>query len=336
MVRIDREQLIDVTYLDVTAVQDRTVNLMPFWDGTSWHQWVPGPTGLIKALMKDAVEGDYVATKAAQPVDLFIPFVNLIWQRASWPEVCPLISSVIDDIHDIAAVCAKLRHFEHYEDLTGSVRRFVKTDIEHLTVLCRGIFDLLQEAISWIWNTKVKLHDSLAERQRKQRRLHRSFRKVVLNSEERIASAKQIGDKYSLPPLLCDTYHDLAGFFSYIRRARDKVVHGTASGNLIFATDRGFCVSPTAEPFDRISWRPEHYFNENIVFLTPWIAHIVMCTLESCNRLTTAFSSVISLPREIAPGYNIFLRGVHNKELLDTLADAHRKNDSHAATPFWD
>jgi len=96
------ESLKVVSYLKTEHLGDgRTVKLMPLWDGTNWRMWVDTPVGLIEGKMMDTIEGDYVGVGAAKEFDLFIPFVHLMWQRASWTEVCPLISAISDDFHNM-------------------------------------------------------------------------------------------------------------------------------------------------------------------------------------------------------------------------------------------
>lgn len=83
-----------VTYLDTAHMEGRIVKLMPFWDGANWHLWIPTPAGLMEGKVVDTTEGDYISKTAAKQSDLFIPFVHLMWQRASWRDVCPLILAI--------------------------------------------------------------------------------------------------------------------------------------------------------------------------------------------------------------------------------------------------
>jgi hypothetical protein len=77
-----------VSYLRTDRIGDgRVINLMPLWDGENWRTWVQTPGGLIEGQMLDTIEGDYVAVRPAKQSDLFIPFVHLMWQQASWPEI---------------------------------------------------------------------------------------------------------------------------------------------------------------------------------------------------------------------------------------------------------
>jgi len=146
------ESLKVVSYLKTEHLGDgRTVKLMPLWDGTNWRMWVDTPVGLIEGKMMDTIEGDYVGVGAAKESDLFIPFVHLMWQRASWPEVCPLISAISDDFHNMGTSLAKLKHFFHSQRTLPprSASRFAYTELEYLVMLTRAVFDLLQEMIRY-------------------------------------------------------------------------------------------------------------------------------------------------------------------------------------------
>lgn len=155
------EELRTVSYLTVEHLQGRTVNLMSLWDGENWQTWFPTSRGLVQGKVIDTVEGDYVAATPAKPTDLFIPFIDLMWQHASWPEICPLISAISDDFHNMGTSIAKLRHFFDCQSRLqrGEARRFDSTELEYIVILSRTVFDLLQEIISKIWNKRIKLLD---------------------------------------------------------------------------------------------------------------------------------------------------------------------------------
>ena len=102
---------------------------------------------------------------------------------------------------------------------------------------------------------------------------------------------------------------------------------GTAFGH-IFDTERGFCVNPKAVPFSSFDgWRPEHYYNENIASVLPWVASTILQTIQACNSLMGTFASVIQLPPEVAPGYQIFVRGPDGEALEGVLRAG--------ASPWW-
>lgn len=325
------ESFKDIPYVQVEHLTDgRTVKLMPLWDGQHWHLWVNTPVGFVGAKVVDAVQSDYVGVGAARDEDLYIPFIELMWQRASWPDICPLIESISDDFHNMGTSLAKLRLFYDCRNTlpSRSAASFASTELEYLVILARTVFDSLQEIIRTIWKT-VRLTDAVAEERHRQTSvLPKSFADMVLRSSQP-QSAADIEGRYALPLPLAQQYEGVTQFFLELRNARDKVVHGGTSLGFIFDTERGFCVNPRSEPFSSFTgWRPEHY-NENLVSILPWVGHIVLQTIDACNRMMNVFASVIQLPPEIAPGYHIYVRGPHT----DAVAEAVRIHNG--ASPWW-
>lgn len=317
------EELKKLPYLDVSALDGRTVNLMPLWDGTHWHMWFDTEMGLIAGKIVDTTEVDYVSKSAARSTDLFIPFVHIAWQQCSWREVCPLIIAINQDFHNMGTSVAKLKHFQLFKRSIGDrgAHKFALTELEYLVTLCRTTFDLLQEMIAWIWKNKVQLLDRSAEAFRLAHPLPKTFSKMVLREKERVKSATEIEAQFGLPLLLAEQYAHAAPFFSDLRRIRDSVVHGGSAFGLIFDTERGFCIDPKTRPFNTFQdWRPDHYYNENIASVLPWIADTILKTINACSSLMIAFGSVVQLPPQIAPGYAVFVRGYHNEAFAELLS----------------
>jgi hypothetical protein len=317
------EELKKLPYLDMSALDGRTVNLMPLWDGTNWHMWFDTEVGLIAGKIVDTAEVDYVAKTAARPTDLFIPFVHIAWQQCSWREVCPLIVAINQDFHNMGTSVAKLKHFQQFRDSLGDrgAHKFALTELEYLVTLCRTTFDLLQEMIAWIWKSTVRLNDPAAEAFRLAHPLPKTFSKMVLLEKERVRSAAEIEAQFGLPLPLSEQYAQAAPFFSDLRRVRDSVVHGGSGFGMIFDTERGFCVDPKIRPFNTFqNWCPEHYYNENIASVLPWIADTILKTINACSSLMHAFGSVVQLPPPIAPGYAVFVRGYHNEAFTELLS----------------
>lgn len=266
----------------------------------------------------------------AKESDLFIPFVHLMWQQVSWPEVCPLINGISDDFHNMGTSMAKLRHFFDFQSKLppGAGLRFARTELEYLVMLCRSVYDLLQTIIAVVWK-KIQLHDEAAERRRRSMTLPDRFSRIVLH-QERLRTAAEIEDKFGFPLLLAEEYAKLGAFFSQLRDVRNRVVHGHRGIGHVFDTERGFCVDPKGAPFSLFNgWRLEHCYNENLVSVLPWLVHIILETINACNRLSGAFATVIGMPPEIAPGYSIFVRGPHNDALVALLAVYS------GASPWW-
>src|SRR5262249_14102499 len=48
----------------------------------------------------------------------------------------------------------------------------------------------------------------------------------------------------------------------------------------------------------------------------PLLAHAVTSTIASCGALLSALAAHVNLPRELAPGYRVYMRGPHTEALL--------------------
>lgn len=317
------EELKKLPYLDVSVLDGRTVNLMPLWDGADWHMWLNTPVGLIESKIIDTTESDYLAKSPAKSSDLFIPFIHIMWQQASWGEICPLIIAISDDFHNMGTSVAKLKHFHEFRTRIGNrgAHKFALTELEYLVTLCRTTFDLLQEMIASIWKIRVRLLDETAETFRRGHSLPKTFSKMVLHEKEQLRNATEIEAQFGLPKPLAAEYQRIAPFFSELRRVRDRIVHGVSGLGMIFDTERGFCVDPKKQPFNTFeNWRPEHYYNEHIASVLPWIADTILKTIDACSSLVSAFGSVVPLPPPIAPGYFVFVRGYHNEAFAELLS----------------
>lgn len=324
-----------VSYLNVERLAEtgRTINLMPLWDGEKWHMWLPNMEGrLVEVAVPDTIEGDYLAVVPARDSDFFIPFVHLMWQRASWPEVCPFISAICDDFHNMGTSVAKLKYiFDFRQNLpAGAGGRFAWTELVYLIILARSVFDLLQETISNIWMGRVRLNEPGLEARRRAAKLPEKFSKIVLREKRCLTNSDEIANEFGVPEAMAQRYASVAPFFSQLRDHRDDIAHGLGTGGYIFTTERGFCVDPKQPPFSSFDgWLPEHNYNANIVSLLPWIAHTILGTIDACNSLLSAFASIIQFPRDIAPGYRVFIRGPYAESFVSVL------QVSSGASPWW-
>jgi hypothetical protein len=329
---VQSADLAQVPYLDVKDLHGRTVVLMPLWDGSGWHIWIPRPTGLLKMRPRDAAHADYVAVSAAQESDLWIPFVDLMWQRASWPDICPLIRALGDDFHNLATSVAKLRHFYDTRKVLGiRAASFAATEIEYLLALTRGTFDLLQETIAKIWSNHIRLLDAAAEKRRRSRKLPDTFSRMVLHEKRKIKTHDELALEYGIPRALAEAYTAAAPFFSKLRDLRDRVIHQGDGVQTIFVTERGLCFSangPAARLYE--GWAEVHKYNENLVSMLPWLAHIVLHTINTCSTLMQSFAAQIELPPELAPGYRVFIRGENSEAIIDLL------RADRGETVWWD
>ncbi|MFD1986249.1 hypothetical protein ACFSOZ_27770 [Mesorhizobium newzealandense] len=314
-------ELKKLRHLNVEALNGRAINMMALWEDGSWHLWFPTADGTLMEMHPvDAAHSVYWGKSAARDEDVRFSLFEILWQRASFPDVVPLIHAIADDFHLMAASAAKLEHFHaHAKDTEGTlVSSFVRSELEYILIVARSVFDLTQEALSRCWNNHMVSLDPEAEAIRRRHPLPASFAKVLYRAKVARTSANLVAD-YALPPSLAQTYLDYEPFFSRLRELRDGIIHGISRNNGIFVTEKGFCVVPTMRPFSDFPWKAEHHFNESIVSLKPWIAHIVSGTIDACSALLFSLANSTQLPGDIAEGYRVFLRDPANGALLRLL-----------------
>lgn len=304
-------ELAKITYLDPDAIEGRMVLLMPFWDGTKWHIWIPTDSGsFIKMEAIDAVHSNYVAKEAAAETDLWIYFVDIMWQRANWPEIGRTIQGIENYFHLLATSVAKIRFiFEQREsikkDIVGS---FVQTELEYIITTARSVFNLLQEALAKIWHSRIQLLNPEKDAIRKQKKMPDSFTKMAIDDRKTPKSIEYLMSQYALPQAVAAEYNRYAPFFLSLLKARDRVIHSGGNEDSIFVTEKGFCVNPKSRTFESFQWQDNHHYNENVVSLLPWVTHVVFGTIEACNDIMGSFASEIQLLPEMAPGYRVFIR----------------------------
>ena len=330
--QVSRDLLSVMPHLNVGALDDRVLNLMPVWDGSQWHSWTPAGDSLIKIQIVGVQNADYLAKSPQLSSDLFIPFVDVMWQRASWPEIVPLIRAIEADFRNMGTSIAKLKHFHVTRSTlpSGSATDFASTEIEYLIILCRTVFDLLQEMMARIWQGRVRLLDAEAERRRKERKLPDTFSRVCLKDKAALRTADEIEEQFGLPKVMAERYAQVAPYFAALRDFRDRIVHSGTEVEHLFETERGFCIPKDSRLLAAVSDVPTHQYNENLVSVLPWLSIAILMTIDTCNSLVNAFASVIPLPEEIAPGYHVFLRTPNTPAIAEVL------NVCNGGSPWWD
>jgi hypothetical protein len=324
------EALREVPYLNVDVIGDRVVNLMPMWDGQQWLVWLAGDGQLDRTVALGAQYVDYVAAEPFDPSDLYVPFVEFLWQRASWPEVCPLVTAIMDDFHHMATCVAKLRYFTDHADEVPDLLlpRFAETELEYLLTLARSVFDLLQEMVSRIW-PHFRILDQATGDYLAPKQLATTFSRFVL-VDSRCRTIEEMVDRWGISAEIADAYVQSAGSFLGLRTARDRIMHSGKRLGTLFATERGFCVNPGESPFDQFEgWQESDHYNDAVVSVLPWIAYVVMQTMAACARITDVLAQQLVFPDEVAPGYRMFVRAP-TTEHLSSVLDVTR-----GGSPWW-
>jgi hypothetical protein len=318
VIAIKASELAKIPYLGENGARG-PIPLLPFWDGASWHLWLPQNDGTLFEMKPiDARRVEYIAKTPAAPTDFSMLFVDFMCQHANWPGVHPHYRAVLNDLHNLGTCVAKIDYFWSARDAIGHpATDFVLTELNYLLIVSRTLFDHLHEALSTIWHDHVLLVDAELQTRKKQRKLPKSFAAIVLEGKKVIRSAAQIADRFLLPPKLSEAYAEAGSFFSAVRDARDRIAHGLGQREIVYATPRGWCISPSDGFFAHFDiWNDSHRYNKSVVSLRPLIAHLVFRTAEISGMLVHAFAQDIRFPAPPAPGYQIFLRGYNEQHLL--------------------
>lgn len=310
--KVSQEELRKVTYLQVGEPQGRTVPLFPCYreDGT-WELWVPTNGGLQKMRPIAMAEGKYFAKAPQSAADVYLMFFDFMCKRAYWPDIVPLIEGIYDDLQNIGACLAKLDLFYNESKRTGfEARRFVITELEYLFLVCRSLYDLLQECVSTMW-PKFKFHDpNLGKHQ-----LPPSFRKMILKNGKPMTKQELLA-RYLVPQEMADYYLRQAEFFQWLREFRDFVSHSGKSFEFVFSTEKGFAVSIDTKPFSSMSiWSDKNTKPHKLGSVRTLTAHLITSTFKAIEEFTILISQIIIFPTDIAPELRVFIRGPHTANL---------------------
>ena len=304
-------ELEKISYIDAEQIGDRVIPQLSFYDGGEWHLWLPMPERLIE-FKGEPSESDYFAREPEKGTDLYFSFLNFMNQRTYWPNVTHQINSIRNDLHNLGASLSKLELFyQASRDKKLEVTRFVSTELEYIFVVCRSIFDLLQEIIAKLWD-RVELVDQSI----KKRQLPKSFRRMIMKSDS-LMNADAIQTEFRIPSHLAEFYLRQSAFFETLRNYRDNITHRGHDFKFIFVTEKGFAVHKDQLPFSSFNvWNEEHMLPNGLSSLRPAIAYVIIRTLSACEDFSTTIQQIVRFPPDIAPGFKLFIRGYHNTELL--------------------
>jgi hypothetical protein len=303
----------DLPYLNIEALAGRPIPLHLFYDGNRWNYWFPLENGLLQPLrVHDCMEMIYLASKPVRSSDAYLYFVDFIYKHVDIKDTHSFIAALISDVFNLGASLRKLDLLRALEDRDGK-SRLVTTELEYLFLLCRSMFDLLQEIVSRIWETIDLLDTSI-----KKKKLPGSFRKMVLCNNV-IQSSQEIQERFGLSPALATWYSECAPFFCKLRDARDAIVHHPINEPLIYVREQGLSIGVDSSPLPfrgMIEW-PENILEKGRIGpLNYFVAHFINETLATCEKFVIAVTKEIQFAPDFAPNYAFFLRSPNLASLL--------------------
>ena len=198
----------DLPYLEIRALEGRKIPIHSFHDGERWHSWVLLENGLLQPLrVYDFVETVYLAQNPVRSNDICFDFINFVYKHVEISQTRAFLWALRSDVFNLSASLKKLDLLQVNKDVEG-ISRMVATELEYLLIVCRSIFDLLQEISSKIWGS-IELTDGSASK----KNLPSSFRRIVLR-DNKIQSSQDIQHRFGLPPSLAEWYSECALFFA--------------------------------------------------------------------------------------------------------------------------
>jgi hypothetical protein len=311
-----------IPYLDPAETADRFLSSTSFFDAGAWRTWAPveGPGRQVVEIQAWPAESFYYGRVAEKPSDFESDFLTFLAQRVNFRGLAPYLTAIQDDVMNLSTALAKMDLIYRSGSSHDGSNRMAATEVEYILLVCRSLFDLLQELLAKLWS-KVTLIDPTA----KKKALKDTFSKMVL-FDNKLLSPAEIAARYALPPMLADCYARHAPMFEKIRQFRDNLVHGGSRVDVIFRGDQGFLIRKRLGPFlDLQIWRDAEIEPNDLGPLKPALALIIRGTLAACEDFAVTLQRCLQFGGPTVPGMNLYVRGYYNAELLEALMDADQR-----------
>jgi hypothetical protein len=201
--------------------------------------------------------------------------------------------------------------------------RLAATEVEYVLMLCRSIFDLLQEIVRAIWDTTMHLSGPNGEidATAKKQQLKKRFSDVALCANE-VRPAEDLMNSTGLPLQIAKCYVCHAPMLLKIRRFRDDIVHRGHEVQTIFRGETEFLIRRRLGPFNLDVWRSEEMAENELGPLLPVLGLLIHGTLAACEDFADTLGTYIRFPPPVVPGLTLWMRGYFNEVLIAALRDA--------------
>ncbi len=312
------QQLAAIPYLDARNLGGRTITSLCFYDAGAWRMWLEAEGAGLVEVQAWPAESTYFGNEPAHGDDLCLHFLNFMAQRACFPEVMRAVKGIHDDFFNLSASIGKIEHLHQTRATVGAgAHRMVIAEVEYLFLICRSIFDLLQEIACKLWET-VRLDDLTVIK----KPLKTSFNDMARYRGQPVTREVTM-QRFGLPAPWADFYVGWQDFFGQLRMFRDNVVHNGSRVQSVFVDDTGFQIANALRPFAAMNvWRADERGVNDLVPLMPALGVVVYQTLAACDHFSRVVGSSIAFPPPVAPGMHLFMRGYFNESFSRILRDA--------------
>jgi len=300
----------EVPFLKSPLDPKHDIVTLQFYVNEEWHCWLPYGDKLVKMQMWP-VEANYFGDKPERNTDQSFSLLDMMAQRTLGGEMYRTFHALWNDYHGLSASLAKMRlYYASRANEEYGIRRFVQSEIEYLAILCRSIFDLLQELVCL---HMARIYVPAGPQPKK---LPNGFRDVVHKNNQDL-SADKLVSRYHLPHPIAEWYVRHRDFFMQLRAIRDRIVHRGSTIEMIFSTDQGFAVSRDNDPFGGLyNWPSTCELPNSLVPIRPALATMVFKTIAACDDFAATLSTSVVMPGDLAPGLRLYSRGINDREFV--------------------
>lgn len=259
--------------------------------------------------------GFYFSLNKKDGNDTYIKYIDFIYQKT------PCFSSniankILSDIMNLLISLAKIDFFDKLDNSYNlNPSDFLLTEIEYILIVCRSLFDLLQEFINFSLSCFKYTYDG-GKTFKKISNLPQSFFDLANNDPESLIK------KYKLPPFIFDFYDRYKKFFKYLRDMRNDIIHygkTDLEGKIYKLDDKGFVFSIR----DNINFanfaKDFNLLGENdlqtISPILPVVAYIIFISIESLSEFVKILENEKFFQQisDIAPKYKVYYRSEYSK-----------------------
>lgn len=300
----------------------RFVPMFPIYEN-EWKMFVDTDKGLIPLKIVDSADGLYISKNPVLTDDLKLEFFNTMLKKNNYKENWKPLIHIYDDIYNLSASIEKINFFS---ELYNQKEHFKLC--KYASVELEAIFQNLQIIQNNLMkNTISANNDDIFSVDIIQFGIKKD-KKLV----KKILTIEEYQNEYKIPELLAKFYVRVQEFFFFVLDMRNDIFHSRKSFKL-FLGDEGFSISLKDYNLESLHfWNEHNTLKNDLGSVKALMAYITLNTINALEEYAMTISSIIQLPNDILPNYNIYVRSEFNETLkqLHTYVDDNAWNKNEA------